>query len=84
MSKMTKHHCYPRSRCPELSRVKWNIKEIPAKKHRAWHLLFGNATPEEVVIMIITEWTPKEKRKEVVEKLFDFITGNGYNEDREC
>ena len=51
---LTKHHKIPTSRggisIPE------NIKHVCAAKHRAWHLLFRNMTPEEIIEHIRMEW----------------------------
>ena len=42
-----------------------NIRRVVAKFHNAWHLLFGNRTPFEVVLMVIDSWSPVGYFKEV-------------------
>ncbi|MDE1970845.1 MAG: hypothetical protein KGI50_04710 [Patescibacteria group bacterium] len=52
----TVHHLIPRSRCDELGikqkSDKRNLKKINGKLHIAWHTLFTNRTPYEVVYFL--------------------------------
>lgn len=52
---LTRHHIIPRSKGG--SDHKDNILFIPFVFHHAWHLLFGNATPEEAIEMIKKYWS---------------------------
>jgi len=48
--RLTNHHCIPRSRQgPDTSH---NIRLKTTKEHYAWHSLFRNMTPDEVVALI--------------------------------
>ena len=51
---MTKHHIIPKSRGG--GRKKKNIILVEQKKHRAYHILFGNSLPEEAVLILIRDW----------------------------
>jgi len=44
---LTDHHILPKSRGGQ--KTKGNIKRIPEKKHQAYHTLFSNLTPDEVI-----------------------------------
>ena len=62
MKKNTTHHLVPRSRCRELrlnGNQKGNTAIVPNNKHEAWHILFGNMTPEEIILHIIDCWFPR-------------------------
>lgn len=50
------HHLLPSSRGGHES----DVVAIPVAAHRAWHLLFGNATPEEAKQLIDKYWTDPE------------------------
>ena len=50
----TKHHRRPRSIGGTSSSK--NISIVPDNKHRAWHLLFGNMEPVEIVREINKFW----------------------------
>jgi len=57
------HHIIPRSRCKELGidpNFLGNTKEVRVHKHRLWHQLFGNMTPEEAIDLIRREWSLDE------------------------
>jgi hypothetical protein len=43
---MTRHHRKPKSLGGGMN--KRNISLLPNKKHDAWHILFRNATPEQI------------------------------------
>gem|GEM_PF-2096496 len=55
----TKHHLVPRSRC-KYKEVKGrkNIRTVERRFHEAWHTMFANMTPFEVVAGIIKLWSP--------------------------
>ena len=58
----TVHHLVPRSRCGELFLHKddqRNKKNIRKKSHQAWHTLFENMTPEEVILFVIDNFFPE-------------------------
>jgi len=55
-----RHHIIPRVRCRHLQinpHFDGNIIKITTSKHRAWHTLFGAATPDEAVEIIKNEWS---------------------------
>lgn len=55
-----RHHIYPKSRCKELGidpNFDGNVIRVTTSKHRAWHTLFGNRTPEEAIAAIEAEWS---------------------------
>ena len=57
---LDKHHIIPKSRCKELGvdpNFSGNTVRIKTSKHRAWHTLFGNKTPEEAIAQIEAEWS---------------------------
>ena len=57
----SKHHLFPKSRCREFNLNaddQRNIIYLTTKEHEAWHLLFNNKTPEEIVFYIIANWFP--------------------------
>jgi hypothetical protein len=59
-----RHHVIPRARCQKLGippDFAGNVKKVSVSKHRAWHILFGTALPEEAIEIIKQEWgLPKE------------------------
>ena len=66
MSKTVKtcHHVTPTSRGGSDDRE--NKLWIPGNKHEAYHLLFGNATPEEAIEILANQWTtPKWKNEKL-------------------
>ncbi len=56
----TKHHLYPTSRC-KIKEVKGrkNLRVVERRFHEAWHSLFYNMTPFEIVAGIIRLWAPE-------------------------
>jgi hypothetical protein len=55
-ARLTEHHLIPRSRGgPD---EWWNKKEVPEDIHGAWHTMFANLRPEEV-LKIIPLWTDR-------------------------
>jgi hypothetical protein len=58
-----RHHIIPKSRCRELGvspHFEGNVMKVATSKHRAWHTLFGNKTPEEAIAVIEAEWSLSE------------------------
>ena len=54
------HHVIPRSRCKELGidpNFPGNTREVLVHKHRLFHQLFGNRTPDEIIELIQREWS---------------------------
>ena len=56
-SQKTKHHLIPRSRCQKGEGQK-NIRTVPRCYHEAWHNLFANMTPFEVIVCIVYRRAP--------------------------
>lgn len=56
--KKTRHHRKPRFWGGK--RNQRNISIVPEHKHRAWHLLFGVQTPEEIAETINETWLDHE------------------------
>ena len=54
-----RHHCVPKSRG---GKDRGNVLTKEVRLHDAYHLLFDNATPEEAIVIILTEWTTPEWR----------------------
>lgn len=54
--KWTKHHTVPKSRGGKFSQ----IKVLKGKQHQAYHILFGNMLPEEVVQRLCEEFFPDQ------------------------
>ncbi len=72
INQITKHHILPRSRGGNGNGD--NILKITRRFHEAWHIVFGNMTPEEAIkfIEIIFWGTGGKKRKKIwkVEDLY--------------
>ena len=50
----TRHHMVPRCRCRlRDGQHRGNVKKIPRQDHEAWHTLFGEMMPHEVVAYIV-------------------------------
>ena len=60
---LTTHHLIPRSRGG--NNDPRNLVDIPNHIHQAFHLLFRNKLPEEVLADIIINWCPKNLRRKV-------------------
>lgn len=60
----SEHHLIPRSRGG--NGHDGNLRELSEKRHAAWHLLFGNKLPEEVIAEMIRQWVPPDYFKEVI------------------
>lgn len=52
---VSRHHIIPRSKGG--TNQTSNIKKTTTSRHRAWHHLFGNATPLEAIEIIKAEWS---------------------------
>ncbi len=50
---LTKHHITPKSKG---GKNFGNIKYIPKSEHRAYHHIFANLTPEEIIIYLNEQW----------------------------
>lgn len=59
-----RHHIIPRTRCRLLGidpNFEGNVVKVKTSKHRAYHTLFGSATPEEAIAILQAEWSLSEK-----------------------
>lgn len=61
MKKASGHHLLPSSRGGKEK----DIVPISQAAHQAWHLLFGNALPEEAKLLIDKYWTTPEVDEEI-------------------
>lgn len=55
-----RHHIIPRSTCQRLGidpNFEGNVIRVKTGKHRAYHTLFGSATPEEAIKILLAEWS---------------------------
>lgn len=55
-----RHHIVPRSTCLKLGIApdfEGNVVRVKTGKHRAYHTLFGSATPEEAIAILKAEWS---------------------------
>ncbi len=67
-----RHHIFPKSRCREIGvdpNFEGNVVKVKTNKHRAWHILFGNQTPEEAIATIQAEWTLSEAAQREFKRL---------------
>jgi hypothetical protein len=58
-----RHHIIPKSRCRDFGidpHFAGNMVKVTTSKHRAWHTLFGNKTPDEAIALIEVEWSLSE------------------------
>lgn len=51
---MTRHHVRPRSQGGKWQKI--NIVKVPQGKHNAYHYLFGNRTPEQIMEYLMKDW----------------------------
>lgn len=51
----TVHHMVPRSRCPPGISQYGNVVKLERRYHAAWHALFSNMTPFEIVVFLVGE-----------------------------
>ena len=59
-----RHHVIPRTVCKRLGldpHFAGNVVRVKTNKHRAWHQLFGSATPDEAMEIISAEWSLSEE-----------------------
>lgn len=52
----TQHHLIPRSRGGPTERN--NLLDVPRDIHHAFHYLFGNMLPEQIILYIASVWSP--------------------------
>lgn len=67
-----RHHVIPRVRCKELGippNFTSNVKKVSVSRHRAWHTLFGNQTPDEAIETIRRDWSLGTDGKREYERL---------------
>jgi hypothetical protein len=73
MSKVfDRHHIIPRIVCLKLGippDFEGNLVRVKTNKHRAWHQLFGSATPDEAIEIITAEWSLSEQGSAEFKKL---------------
>lgn len=53
---LTDHHIMPRSRGGTRGRKDENIKRVPSSYHEAYHKLFYNMTPREIMVYLEKMW----------------------------
>lgn len=66
------HHVIPRVRCRELgiaANFDGNVRKVSVSKHRAWHILFGTAMPEEAIEIIKSEWSLSKEGEQSLKRL---------------
>ena len=71
-----RHHIIPKVRCRDLGinpHFAGNVVRISTMKHRAWHTLFGAATPEEAIAVIKAEWSLSRKGQAEFERLTENV-----------
>jgi hypothetical protein len=58
-SQITEHHIIPVSRSANgrIPKDKSNVLKVDARAHESWHLLFGNATPSDAILIIRKFWS---------------------------
>lgn len=67
-----RHHIIPKIRCKDLGiskNFKGNVVRIRTSKHRAWHTLFGAATPDEAIEIIRREWSLSQEARNEFNRL---------------
>ena len=58
-NKLTKHHIIPSSRGG--SGLENNLSFIPTKLHEAYHILFINRTPDEIIDYLVNDFWKGDK-----------------------
>ncbi len=58
LTQKTRHHKVPRSRCVGGEDQPDNIAKIERQYHEAWHTLFSNRTPFEIVVLLVEKLFP--------------------------
>ena len=69
---MDQHHIISRATCKRLGidpHFEGNVVRVKTGKHRAFHTLFGTATPNEAIEMIKAEWSLSEEGQAEFKKL---------------
>ena len=79
--KYSRHHIIPKSRGG--TNALENIAQLTQKKHRDYHTLFGNRTPEEIVPYLVTDfwnnhWHYAENSRQ---KYINNVLDRHYNEN---
>lgn len=72
-----RHHVVPRVRCRELGiapNFNGNVRKVSVSRHRAWHILFGTALPEEAVEIIRKEWSLTEEGEQSLKRLLGNVS----------
>ncbi len=72
-----RHHVIPRVRCRELGiapNFNGNIRRVSVSRHRAWHILFGTALPEEAIEIIRSEWSLTEEGERTLRRLLGNVS----------
>ena len=72
-----RHHVVPRVRCRELGippNFIGNVRKVSVSRHRAWHILFGTALPEEAVEIIRKEWSLAEEGERALRRLLGNVS----------
>lgn len=72
-----RHHVIPRARCQKLGIPPYfsgNVRKISVSKHRAWHILFGTALPEEAIEIIRREWSLTDEGERTLQALLGNIS----------
>jgi hypothetical protein len=51
-----------------------NIRRVSVSRHRAWHILFGTALPEEAIEIIRSEWSLTEEGERTLRRLLGNVS----------
>lgn len=71
-----RHHIIPKARCRELGispNFRGNVVKVNTTKHRAWHTVFGAATPEEAIALIKAEWSLSQEGQAEFKRLTENV-----------
>lgn len=72
-----RHHVIPRVRCREMGispNFIGNVRKVSVSSHRAWHILFGTALPEEAVEIIRRDWSLGEEGEQTLQRLLGNVS----------
>lgn len=58
---LTRHHIIPTSRLNGMKLGEENIALIGGREHEAYHSLFGNMTPDEIIIHLVNHYWNREE-----------------------
>lgn len=67
-----RHHVISRRACRDLGispNFPGNVVRVKTSKHRAFHTLFGSATPQEAIEILRKEWSLSEEAQAEFERL---------------